>query len=244
MVGRDIPSISVAVVDDLDRDMRHLLALLSRFQEENSVSFAVSTFTDGAALLDANVHDLDIILLDIQMAGIDGMKAAEALRAAGSDAVIIFVTKTAQYAVRGYSVQALGYLVKPASYLAFETEIRRALTQLSTRAKESVLIGSGYSLRRVPIADIIYMESNRHRITVFLQGSELEFTGTLKSFEAELADQGFFRSNSGYLINLRHLIALDGEDAVMRGGLRLKVARARKKGLLQALSAHIDAPIK
>lgn len=141
VAGRDIPSISVAVVDDLDRDMRHLLALLNRFQEENSVSFAVSTFTDGAALLDANVHDLDMILLDIQMAGIDGMKAAEALRAAGSDAVIIFVTKTAQYAVRGYSVQALGYLVKPASYLAFETEIRRALTQLSTRARSPSSLG-------------------------------------------------------------------------------------------------------
>lgn len=79
---------------------------------------------------------------------------------------------------------------------------------------------------------------------MFQQGSELEFTGTLKSVEAELGGQGFFRSNSGYLINLRHLIAIDGEDAVMRGGSRLKVARARKKGLLQALSAHIDAPIK
>lgn len=240
----DIPSVSVALVDDLPRDLRHLLHLLDRYQEENPVSFAVSSYSDGAAILDANLAEIDIIFLDIQMAGIDGMAAAEAIRAVGADTIIIFVTKTAQYAVRGYSVQALGYLVKPVTYLAFETEMQRALTQLAKRKRKSVLIGSGSSLRRVPLADIIYIESHRHRLTAHLQESRMEFAGTLKAFEAELRDESFYRANSGYLINLQHLQALDGEEALMRGGHRLKVARARKKGLLEALAAHVDAPIK
>jgi DNA-binding LytR/AlgR family response regulator len=65
------------------------------------------------------------------------------------------------------------------------------------------------------------------------------FNGTLKEYEDILIERNFYRSNSGYLINLHHLVAIDGDDCHMSSGEYLKVSRSRKKGLLEALTNYI-----
>jgi DNA-binding LytR/AlgR family response regulator len=182
---------------------------------------------------------LDVVFLDILMDGIDGMRAAEAIRKVDTRVALIFVTRTAKYATKGYSVQAQSYVLKPVSYFAFETEMNRCLARLRQTERASILVGSGNNLRRMAVADIIYVASARHRITVHTADEPIVFSGTLKSFEEQLAGHSFYRSNSGYLINLQHLMAIEGEDAVMSNGDALKISRSRKKGLLEALNNHL-----
>lgn len=237
--GSGAHTISIGVVDDDAQDREHLIGLLKRYQNEHSVAFRISQFEDAAALLVDYTPDYDILFLDIQMSGIDGMRAAAAIRKTDTSVVIIFVTKTAQYAISGYAVQAQSYLVKPASYFALATEVDRALVHIGRMERASILVGSRASLRRVDVADIIYMESWRHKLTVHLINEALEFNATLKEYEELLEPRGFFRSNSGYLINLRHLVAIDGDESRMSNGDVLRISRARKKGLMDALAGYL-----
>lgn len=237
-------SVNVGIVDDNARDRAQVEALLHRFEEENSLSFQIRQYDDGAALLENYQPDFDAIFLDIKMGGLDGMSTAAAIRSADSKVILIFVTNTAQYATHGYSVSALSYLLKPVSYFAFRTEMDRCLLALNQMKKKSILVGSGTSLRRLDITDIIYLESNRHRITVHTASETIIFSGTLKSFEDSLSAHSFYRANSGYLLNLRHLRAIYGEDAVMSNGSALKISRSRKKGLMEALTNYVGGQIQ
>lgn len=237
------PVVSVAIVDDSARDRRHLEVLLQRFEEDNDISFHTRQYVSGAALLDNYQPDFDIILLDIQMEGIDGMRTAAAIRKIDSKVLLIFVTKTAQYATSGYSVRAQGYLLKPVTHFAFQTELVRCLEQLRRQERDSILVGSGVSVRRVDLADIFYLESNRHKITVHMAGEDFSFSGTLKAFEDSLLSRNFYRAHSGYLVNLRHLVAVDNEEAIMSNDDHLKISRSRKKGLMEALTDYIGGRI-
>lgn len=232
-------ALSIGVVDDDPQELAHLTALLDRYAQEHGHNFRITQFDDGAALLVDYAPVYDILILDIQMPGIDGMRAATAIRKVDSSVVLIFATKTAQYAVSGYAVQAQSYLLKPISPFALSTELDRAMTQLDRMQRASILVGARANLRRVDVADIIYVESKRHKLTVHLTDGEIEFNATLKEYEDMLLPHDFYRSNSSYLINLRNLAAIDGDDTRMSNGHLLKISRARKKGLLEALAAHI-----
>lgn len=234
-----MPVVRVGIVDDLERDRAEIVQLLTRYQEEHQVQCLVREYSDGAALLEGYQADLDVVFLDILMGGVDGMRTAAAIRKVDSRVALIFITKTAKFATSGYAVQAQSYLLKPVTYFAFETEMDRFLARFKKTDRASILLGSGSSLVRVAVADVIYLSSIRHRITVHTADDQITLSGTLKAFEAELAGHPFYRSNSGYLINLQHLMAIEGDDAVMSSGDVLKISRSRKKGVLAALNVHL-----
>lgn len=237
--GVFMPVIRVGIVDDSRCDRARIAHLLSRYQAERALTCQVREYSDGAALLDSYQADLDVIFLDILMDGIDGMRTAAAIRKADAKVAIIFVTATAQYATRGYAVQAQSYVLKPVSYFAFVTEMDRCLARLRQTERASFVVGSGSSVRRLAVADVIYLSSVRHRITVRTVDESITLSGTLKAFEDQLAGHPFHRSNSGYLINLQHLVAIESEDAVMSNGDVLKISRARKRGVLEALNNYL-----
>lgn len=228
---------SIGIVDDNPRDREVISQYLKQYSHQHPLQYQARQFEDGAALLENYQSNFDVIFLDIQMEGIDGMRTAAAIRSVDTSVIIIFVTKTAQYATTGYTVQAQSYLLKPITYFAFETELSRALTQLKRVERESVLIGSATAQRRVDV--IIYIESKRHKLTVHTLEYEVTFNGTLKAFEDLLSARNFYRSNSGYLLNLQHVTALEGEESTMSNGHVLKVSRSRKKGLMEALADYI-----
>lgn len=239
MAAHASPSISIGIVDDNPRDREVIETYLTQYAAAHSLHYHTRQFDDGAAILENYQANFDVIFLDIQMDGIDGMRTAAAVRTVDASVIIIFVTKTAQYATTGYTVQAQSYLLKPITYFAFETELGRALTQLKRVERESILIGSATSQRRVDIADIIYIESKRHKLTVHTMAREVTFNATLKAYEDLLTSRNFYRANSGYLVNLQHVTAIDGEEASMANGHILKVSRSRKKGLMEALASYI-----
>ena len=92
------------------------LSAVERYARENGEQFRTSVFSDGDEILEGYAANYDIILLDIQMRRMDGMRAAERIRELDTDVILIFVTQMVNFAVRGYAVNAMDFLVKPISY--------------------------------------------------------------------------------------------------------------------------------
>ncbi|WP_156759442.1 LytR/AlgR family response regulator transcription factor [Microbacterium karelineae] len=234
-------TLSIAIVEDDDRDRERLRTMLRQYETDSGVTIRLTEFEDGAAIIEGYQPLFDVIFLDIQMGGIDGMRAAEAIREVDASVILIFVTKTAQYAVGGYAVQALSYLLKPVSMFAVAGELDRSIAQLGRAEQTSILVGPRSSPRRVDVNDIVSIESRRHQIRLHTVDELLTFNATLQEFDDLLSPRGFSRSHSSFLVNLKHVVSIDGDECVMTTGDRVRISRSRKKLLLEELANHIGA---
>lgn len=122
----------IAIVEDEKEDSKQLQAYLKQYEEEHDTKFKVSVFFDGAEILENYQSIYDIILLDIEMPKVNGMDAAEQIRKVDSDIVLMFITNMAAYAIRGYEVEALDFVMKPVTYYSFAMKMTRAIKRVTT----------------------------------------------------------------------------------------------------------------
>lgn len=173
----------------------------------------------------------------------DGMSAAEEIRKIDSEVVIIFITNMAQYAIRGYAVDALDYVLKPVSYFAFSQRLARAIGRMKKRESKYLLLNTKGGASRVNVADILFIESQKHTLCFHTVSSDYETSGTMKDIEEELKDLNFFRGNKGYLINLAHVDSVEDGCAIVHKE-HLILSRARKKEFMEALTRYWGEAIK
>lgn len=237
--GDDMRAIRIGIVEDDATCAQQLVDYLNRYQKEFEQKFTVSLFTDGEQLIERYTPTYDILLMDIEMKHLNGIEAARAIRERDSSVVIIFVTAAPQYAISGYEVHALSYLLKPVPWFAFSQEIKRSIDALTTRSNDAILVDSNAKQIRVFLSDIVYIESVRHTIIIHTLEDLITITGTLKELEKQLAEHHFFRSNSCYLVNLKHVTGVQEQDSLMSNGERLRISRPRKKDFINALTTYI-----
>lgn len=229
--------IRIAIVEDEQQYADQLTEYLHQFEQETGQVFDITTYTDGDGIVSKYKAQFDIILMDVEMRFMDGMSAAEEIRKVDSEVVIIFITNMAQYAIRGYAVDALDYVLKPVSYFAFSQRLTRALGRMKKRETKTISLNTKDGIMRLDLANVYYIESQGHTMIVHTASGNHEFSGTMKEFEDSLSDQNFFRGNKGYLINLAHVDSVKDNCAVVRGE-ELVLSRARKKDFMEALTAY------
>ena len=173
------------------------------------------------------------------MEHVDGFTAAKRIREVDPEVVLVFITNMAQFAIRGYEVDALSYLLKPVPYFAFSQELNRSIERVRKRASDSIMITVDGELMRAELSGIVYFESVKHRLVAHTLTRQHSFVGTLKEMEATLAGKNFFRSNSGYLVNLRHVTGVKASSCLLVGGRELQISRPRKKAFLDALTDYV-----
>ena len=127
--------IRIAVVEDEELYAEQLQNYISKYAEERKKQIKVTWFQDGEDIVSGYKGEYDIILLDIQMRFMDGMTAAEKIRELDSEVVLMFITNMIQYAVRGYEVDAMDYVVKPVEYFAFLQKLDKAIGRIQKKTE-------------------------------------------------------------------------------------------------------------
>ena len=222
--------IRVAVVED-DAEVQGVLQeYIRRYTRQYGTEFEVSVFADGMDILDNYRAVYDIIFLDVEMKHLDGMTTAERIR--------IFITNMAQYAIRGYSVGALDYVLKPVPYFAFSEQLKKAEKNLARRASHYLMVPVESGLRRLDSSRLYYLESEGHRVHYYTEDGDFSAPGTLKAVEEKLAGCPFARCNSGYLVNLAQVQAVQ-QNTVQVGPYELQISRPKRKAFLAALTDYI-----
>lgn len=234
----------VAVVDDEKSCADVLSAFIARYESENSDNvFRVSQFLRADDFLSSFRKGFDVVFLDIQMPGMNGMDVARKIRQQDENAILVFVTNMAQYALESYEVHAYDFVVKPVSYESFSMKFARIVNGLRHRHKEEeITLVSGQSRRRVLIADITYIEVSNHNLIVHLTTGEYRMRGTISEMERKLAGYHFLRCNSCYLVNLAHVWELKG-DYVVVGESELRISHLKKPAFLSEFAKYIGGSI-
>ncbi len=231
--------ISIAIVEDEDSYAAQLKEYIGKYSKEHKEDFEVTRFTDGDEIAENYQGGFDIILMDIQMQFMDGMTAAETIRKLDQQVVIMFITNRIDYALRGYQVDALDYVLKPITYFSFEEKLARAIGRVQRQEKHPIIINSGSGIVKVYAEDIYFIESEGHNLNYTTASGVYQERKKIKDAEDELTPQGFFRINKGSLVNLRHVDSVKDGCANIAGEA-LPVSRARKNEFMEALLASME----
>lgn len=230
--------IRIVILEDDLQQAEHLISLINEYHRAHAgTSFDVVHYSSGAELLAAYHSNADLILMDIQMEGINGIETARKIRKTDEQAIIIFITSIAGYAVDGYSVNAYDYILKPLGYPMFEAKLGRVLRLLTERKKETIVtINTKTEFIRLSADKIMYIEVSDHDVLVHTEEKLYRHWGTLADYEAQLPAKDFVRCNACYLVNLRYVRMVHG-STVLVGDDELAISRSRHKDFLVALAA-------
>jgi len=204
-----------------------------------NAEYNIDTFSGGSSLYEAFLKNpFDLVFLDIEMPGIDGITLAKRLRAVSENVQIVFLTSHIEYALEGYEVNALRYLVKPVDMNKL-SEVLKYIQDKKNNSRQIMIKQEGEDIV-IDISDIIYMESMDKNVRIVTSKSEYITRYNISDYEEELKNSGFLRIHRGYLISLSKVKKIVKNDVVMDGDISLPVSRSNIKTLKDALYAYVE----
>lgn len=228
----------VAIVDDELEHINILASYLNRFGTEKKFPIKPVSFSDAVDFLTKYQPVYDMVLMDIEMPYITGLEAAEQLRALDPKVPLVFVTSYAQYAPRGYEVNASGYLVKPVSYFSFYTLMDKVL-RVSARDRDmELLIHARDGVKVLPHSEIIYIEISGHSLKYVTERGIFEASGSFTALESTLPSGSFVRASNSFLVHLKFVRGTSGNSVYVEGGTEIPISRARKKEFMIRLMRY------
>lgn len=231
--------VTIAFVEDDPVFQAQLKSYMERFEKENNRMFRQLYYSDGLDITEGYQAAYDIIFLDIEMRHENGMQAAKKIRAMDQNVILVFITHLAKYALQGYKVEALSYLLKPVSYFSFSQELLRALKKIEDNTDTYWNIAQESKVARMKIRDIYYIEAEGHKITFHTADGPYTTRDSLKHLEEGLAGMNFCRCNHCFIVNLEHVKRISDFTLVLRDGTELAVSRPKRKQLLKQMSILI-----
>ncbi|WP_282179927.1 LytR/AlgR family response regulator transcription factor [Maribacter stanieri] len=201
--------INCIVVDDEELARALLITYIQKLDYLNLVGEAENPLE---ALQLMKEHEVDVLFLDIQMPEIKGTDFAKMV---DSNTKIIFTTAYSQYALEGYELNAVDYLLKPITFERFVTAVNKVKPSKIIEKTDTITIKSGYDLHKVKYEDILYVVSDSEYVTFHLGDKKIISNQRLKALEQELPSSMFMRVHRSYIINKNSVTGLKGRDLLL-----------------------------
>lgn len=232
---------NIFICDDSAEHISLCKKTLAILSSRHGIHASIKTFPSGEALLfeaEDAYATLDLIYLDIRMPGLDGIAAAKRLREIGYLGDIVFFTYTPDFAIDGYDVSALHYVVKDKTTPEkFEEIFLRACERKTRRESEVLVLSCAGESRCVPVEDIRYFEIQQRIVTVYYGGESFEFYSTMMRLEEQLFDKGFVRTHKSFLVGKRYIRSIDSTRVLLDTGEELPVGKRYYADSLASIGA-------
>ncbi len=233
-------SVNVAIVEDDEETRNKLGGYFVEFGREFGVEFRCYAYGDGESFLDDGAkRSLDIVIMDIELPGADGMETVRALRERDRNVIVIFATNMAQFAVKGYEVEAFDFMVKPVTYPLFSVKIRRALERFDVRRDKAIWINvTGGGRKQIRTSELKYIEVMGHKITYHTTDGDLVASGSMIKVQEALRGLPFELCNRCYLVNLKFVTEIRPFQVIV-GGDELQISHLKRNDFLSKLNAFL-----
>lgn len=233
----------IAIVDDEDIQIGSMKSLLNQAAQDLNLTVQLSHFSSGEAFLfELEDHtDLDIVFLDIEMKEVNGLEVARTIREKNVEMTLVFATAFSEYAVQGYEVQALDYLLKPIELEKIKKVIRRHLDK-QPLVKDSVTLEVDGKVLKLEQETILYIEVIKRECHIHLQGQVLTVNKPLKELSDSL-NANFIQTHRSYLVNLAHIDRLLKADVELSNGQTVPLSRRLTKDVQEKFIAHNKGPV-
>lgn len=228
----------VSIVDSHEKDVAHLQGLISDYFRRTGVAYAEQVYKNGMEFIRSSDNS-DIVFMDIQLNRLDGLETARIMRKLGSEAQLIFVTRSAEFAIRGYEVDALDFILKPAGKSNIAFALDKAIKHLERRSSVSLAIKLPNGLASLSSNDITYVEVFDHNLVYHTTKGDFNVRGRLSDVYEKLDPERFMICNRSFIVNLRYVSGI-WSDYVLIGDTKISVSKSHRKEILARFSAFLE----
>lgn len=225
----------IALCDDEAVLRRELKEKISVWGEKNGISIELVEYGSGEEMLFENEKGFpfDLMILDIQMQGMNGFALAEEIRKQDSHVLIAFVTNVKDYVFQGYEVQAIRYLLKPIADKQLFELLDFART-IAAKQVKAVFVDSGKEKIKVFLFDLIYAESMGHYTILHTVKKDIEWKKNFSDFAKLVKDEDFVMIHRSYIVNLEAIESIHRGECLLTKGISLPISRSSYKAVNEA----------
>ena len=221
--------LQIAVVDDenLIREQ------IRNYIEKKLTVSGVDSYSSGEAFLTAK-REYDIIFIDIQMPGMNGMELAKEIRKQKVESILIFITGIREYVFDAFEVSAFHYLLKPIDERKFAEVLERAVSEAEKRKQEEkrqLLVRTRTRNITLNQSNILYIENRGKKVEIHTTGEVIEMYASMKELEKQLGES-FYRCHRGYLVNMAYITEYTGDNIMLQNGESIFLAKERYSGFV------------
>lgn len=220
--------LNIAICDDEKYYRNYIENVVKGYLVKEDVRFQIELFVNGEAFCEKeeNIQKFDIIFLDIEMDGMNGMETAYFIREKNPEIDIVFITVTSDYVFEGYNVRAVRYIMKK----EIDKLMLDCLADIIKRRKFS-----SYSMefpfvggkRSILLEDLLYIESQSHKLQFIKKSENLYMYGQINKLESKMLDFNFVRCHQSFLVNLGHIEQISNYTICLSDGSKIPVSRPR-----------------
>ncbi len=230
--------IRIAIVEDDCGAAEKNVEYFKRYSAEKGTLFDVEMFASGDIFLEKYDGSFDMVLMDIDMPGKNGMETVKMLRQRDKNVMIIFVTNLAQYAVNGYEYDAFDFIVKPVAYFNFSVKLTRALTRLENTRGRGIWINVNGGQRKILSSDIKYVEVMKHDLIYHTVNGDIHTNGSMLKAIEQFKGLPFALCNRCYLVNLAYVNGVQQYQADVGGDILL-ISHLKRNEFLNKLNSWL-----
>lgn len=220
--------VNIVICENDKNDQEFVKDKVVEILDDLDIEYEIKVYNSGDDLLEGYDKYTDIILLDIQMDGLDGMETARKIREFDDNVEIIFITSFVEYALEGYEVNAYRYLLKPVKDENLRTSLINCLNDRNF-VKRSIVIKEGDTRIKISLKDIMYIEVQGNDITVHTLKDTYRTKGTMSNFETEINSNMFVRCHKSYLVNLEYIKSIKRYTSILVNDEEVPLSRNKYK---------------
>jgi len=234
--------VNIAVVEDEDIFIEQIKQYFETYNKSSDIQINYTVYKNGLDFIQNYTGQYDAVFMDILMPKMGGMEAALTLRKTDEDIPIIFMTNVAQYAIEGYKVNALDFMLKPIVYQDIELKLNKVIHYLQRFGSSGIMLTIDESSKMISTRDIYYIEVFNHQLVYHTKLGDFTQRGSLSALEQSDKFNAFIRSNSCYLVNCKHINSIEGECLKVNDTL-LPISRRKKKEILNTLAKFMGGSL-
>ena len=235
----------ILLVEDDAVEADVLRAHISRYGQEIGEQFDV-TWLRSSLDVASGEKSYDLIFMDIDLPGMNGLDVARLIRSYDPHTPLIFVTNLSQYAIRGYEVDAIDFIVKPVSYGSFRMRMSKGMRYVRRQSAATIAVPVSRDETKVlALCEITAIEVRNHELTYHLAQQEepINAYGSLSRISERLEEGGFVRISKSCFVNMAHIRSYAGSSIAMQDGSRYPLSRAMRKDAISRITRYVGGSL-
>ncbi len=232
--------LKIAIVEDEGQEAKKLEEFLRRYLAKKEMSWEVVHFSNAEDFLERCRSGYQLLFMDIELPGMNGMDACRKLRSFDKSMTIVFTTNLVQYAVDGYEVDAVDFMVKPIQYYDFSMKMQKVMVNIRQKSDKKIELKCTSGAYVAWVSNIDYVEVMRHYLIYHVKGKEYRVRGVMREVERELRLYGFSRCNNSFLVNMGRVEAVQDGMLLIEGyETGLPIGRTYKETFLMEFTNYL-----
>jgi len=235
--------ISIVICDDEIPFLDTLEDYIQKYRIYKSMDLKLTRFHDGSDLVENYNLGFDIIFLDISMAGLNGIETARRIREIDKQVIIIFLTSVIKYALTGYTLGAVNYIIKPITFRKLASELDAAILKCNEIDQQYITLKNNEGIFKLYVNDIKYIETYNRNTMIYTKDKNVICFHSMKKLEKKLEAFSFIRCHSSFIVNVKYIESVEKLMITLISSEHIPISQQKRKDVMKLIAIYLGGEL-